>query len=107
MIVNTAHVVSSVVTAVACYLIACRIDKMTSGKTKVGVFLQHFSLGGCMFVSMVMNFTDLEDWSPAVMAGGVLLFFVMSFHRWRNAAPDDTTKPGDLGPLKFNELGRK
>lgn len=98
----TEFIVSQVLTGIACGIIACRADKMLKGTTDGRVFLQHAGLGVALFASLVIQFTQYRAWAGALIAGGVVFFFAMSRKRWERAAPDGTTKPGELGPPELN-----
>lgn len=100
----TGHIVSTLLALVGCFLLACRVDKMVKGETKPSVFLQHALLALALFVSAVLNFTEFDDWSPAVMAAGVVAFFFFSVNRWRYRAPDGTTKPAPLDEAQWQQV---
>lgn len=92
----TEFIVSQALTIIACGIIACRADKMMKGKTDGSVFLQHAVLGVALFASFVIQFTPYHDWADTLTSAGVVFFFVMSRRRWKRAAPEGTTKPGEL-----------
>jgi hypothetical protein len=92
----TGHIASLLLSLVACFMLLCRVDKMVKGITQTSVFIQHAILALAMFCSAVLTFTEFHDWSPAIMAAGIVSFFFLSVHRWRYQAPDGTTKPAPL-----------
>lgn len=105
----TGEGVSLVLSLVACFILLCRVDKMERGVTRPGVFYQHAALAVALFASAVMQFTAFVHFAPAVMAAGVVVFLLYSAGRWREGAPDDTTKPMELesGDLKHVSGGRR
>lgn len=88
-------------TLAACWVLACRIDKMLKGTTQPGIFVQHFLMAIGLFGSFLLVFTEWADLAPASMAAGVLAFFAFSASRWRRGAPVDT-RSGDLDDLPQN-----
>jgi len=95
------HIVSMLLTLAGCFMLMCRVDKMVKGVTKWNVFFQHAILALSMFVSAVLNFTEFDDWSPAALAFGIVVFFSLSLNRWRHQAPQGTTKAADLDESNF------
>ncbi len=94
-------VATTLLALTACFMLLCRVDKMMKGLTKPTVFIQHSILAIGMFSSVILNFTEYSDWSGAAMSGGVVAFFMLSVGRWRQRAPDGTTKPA---PLRDSDL---
>lgn len=90
-------IATQALTILACGIIACRVDKMLKGATAPGVFIQHAVLGVALFASSVIQFTVYRAWAGSLVSAGLVFFFVMSRKRWKNSAPEGTTKPGDLG----------
>jgi hypothetical protein len=76
----------------ACYVIACRIDKMLKGVTQPVVFWQHALLAVAVFGSLLLSFTAWAEWTASALCAGVLAFFVLSLPRWRDSAPAGTEK---------------
>lgn len=105
----TGHIISMLLSLVACFMLLCRVDKMVKGVTKPSVFIQHAVLALSLFGSAVLNFTDFDDWSPAAMAAGIVAFFFFSINRWRHQAPEGTTKPAPLDDAQWLHVsgGRK
>jgi hypothetical protein len=100
----TGHIVATALALVGCFMMLCRVDKMVKGITKASVFVQHAVLALSLFGSAVLNFTRFDDWSPAVMASGVVAFFLFSVSRWRDRAPDGTTKPAPLDDAHWRQV---
>ena len=92
----SAQFVSAILTLVACFVLLCRVDKMTRGITKPVVFFQHALLAMGMFGSVLIRFTAYAEWADASMAAGLLAFLLSSLDRWRVSAPEGTTKPMPL-----------
>lgn len=82
--------VSAGLTLSACFIVACRIDKMLKGITRPVIFYQHALLALGFFVSFVLGFTRYADLAEAASAAGVVAFFLLSANRWKNKAPEDT-----------------
>lgn len=80
----------------ACFVVACRIDKMLKGVTKPWVFIQHAALGLGLLGGGLLSFTRWADLSVGSAALGVLVFFVISRHRWRHGAPEGTSRPMEM-----------
>lgn len=82
----------------ACYMLACRIEKMRPGVTQPAIFWQHAALAMGLFTSFLLTFS--ERWNDLALAPttiGVIAFLGVSTKRWARGAPEDTaTKPGDL-----------
>lgn len=93
---NEGQVVSALLCLVACFMIACRIDKMVRGVTLSLVFYQHAALAAGLFGSFLLTFTRHAEWATASTVTGVVVFLGLSLQRWRHGAPEGTTRPGDL-----------
>lgn len=93
-------VVATVLGIVGCGMLLCRVDKMLLGHTRLEVFLQHAALAVALFASIILQFTEFEDWAPAAMYAGVVAFLLFGTGRWRHGPPPGTTRPNE-GP----ELG--
>ena len=94
--------------------VLCRISVMGSGTTRLRVVLQHFGLATGLFAAAVWSVNwDLarefgaSGWvvdllghreiGPLVMVTSVLVFLLLSAHRWRLNAPEGTKRRKD-GP---------
>ena len=93
---NDGQIVSALLSLIACFMIACRIDKMVRGVTLSAVFYQHAALAAGLFGSFLLTFTRHADWSTASVVAGVVVFLTLSVQRWRHGAPEGTTRPADL-----------
>lgn len=93
---NEGQIVSALLCLVACFMIACRIDKMVRGVTLAMVFYQHAALAAGLFGSFLLTFTRHAAWSTASVVAGVVVFLALSVQRWRHGAPEGTTRPGEL-----------
>lgn len=87
---------SFMIVLAACFVVACRVDKMLRGVTKPGVFIQHAALGLGLFGGGLLSFTRWADLAIGAAALGVLVFFVISRQRWKHGAPEGTSKPMEL-----------
>lgn len=101
---NAAYIVTGMLTLIGCFMIACRVDKMVRGVTMPSVFVQHAAVGLGLFGGFILMFTEFSDWSPASIAAGVVAFFAFSLKRWRQGAPEGTTKPGELDSRMLHQV---
>lgn len=63
------------------------------------VAAQHAALGFAAFAAALLLAIRPEA-SAATLGAGVLAFFLLSTHRWRQAPADTESKPMELDPLQ-------
>lgn len=108
-LVSPLGMATMVIAAAAIWSVLCRITVMWPGRTRLGVVLQHFILALGMFAGFmwsvnweifrefgargwVMDLLERREIGPLAMAVSVLLFLLMSAHRWRWNAPEGTNR---------------
>lgn len=93
------HVIHVLLVAVGLVVIFCRISYM-SRATFTAVRVQHVLL----FAGLLWSLIVPPDYAALSVIGGVVAFLLLSAPRWRHGAPEDTTRPGELGPPVLKHL---
>lgn len=100
------------VAAAGIWSLICRITVMRPGETRVQVVIQHFVLAIGLFSNLVwsVNWEVFREFGAAgwvvdllsrrelgdlVLVTSVLVFLLMSAHRWHLKAPDGTNRRKD------------
>lgn len=85
----------------ASWVLLCRVATMSPGVTQPRIVLQHampallaFGAGLLMIAGQVVP--EAGAAAPAASAAGMLVFLLASTRRWRDGAPDDTSRPMPL-----------
>lgn len=100
---DISHVVHVVLALVGMFVIVCRLNAM-SHATHLVVRAQHALLFAGLLWSMVVD----RDAAAAPICAAVVGFLLLSAKRWRDGAPEGTTKPADLdGPALRHVSGGK
>lgn len=86
------------------YVMLCRIAKMPPGRTLWYIPVQHGVLAFCAFAAACMLAIRPEAAAP-VFAAGVLAFFLLSTHRWRDAPEATASKPAEFDPAPHHHYG--
>lgn len=73
----------------ALFAVFCRFHKMDPDRTRPIVVVQHFALGMGIACALFVP----SEWRWTLLAAGVLVFLLLSSHRWRDAAPAGTECP--------------
>lgn len=73
------------------FVIVCRLNAM-SAATRFVVRVQH----GLLFAGLLWSLVVPWDVAAAPVCAGVVAFLMLSAGRWRNGAPEGTTRPGAL-----------
>jgi hypothetical protein len=92
-----ANVVTGFILIASIWSVLCRINLMKHGKTKPGVFIQHAALAFGLACGLLLP----APYAKMAMGLGVLVFLLFGAERWKFGAPEGTSKPMNLEPLKF------
>ena len=107
--VTPLSILTMAVAAAGIWSVICRITVMRPGETRLQVVAQHFILAIGLFASLVwsvnwelfrefgaggwvIDVLSRREMGDLVLALSVLVFLLMSAHRWRRGAPAGTRR---------------
>lgn len=104
--VNAMHYVQLAVTLAAMWVLICRLNTMSRDTCAV-VRHQH----AVLFSGLAGSVFSPPQYALLSCAAGVLLFLLLSMHRWRRGAPGDmqsaptqVCRPKELEPIDWNSI---
>jgi hypothetical protein len=86
--VNLVDFLTVIALMAAAWSTLCRVRLMMHGVTRIEVFLAHF----CIFLGLAAALL-WPAYGRLSLGAGILAFFLLGTHRWRNGAPEGTRKP--------------
>lgn len=108
-IITPLSMLTACIAAAAIWSVICRITVMRPGETRLQVVIQHFALAIGLFSHLVwsVNWEVMREFGAGgwvvdvlsrrevgdlVLVTGVLVFLLLSAHRWRWSAPEGTQR---------------